>query len=140
MTATAPRTEERLARLDERVDGLEQSIGHVVTAVDRLSSKLDKAGQPQWQLLLGLVGLMVTLTAYVGTAWQAPLAATMARQQEDIRELKTAVVPRQEVSGLLTGAQRDNDLIRSRIERFENRVEKRLDRLDGAIFSVERGK
>lgn len=135
MTIATGQTEERLARLDERVDGMEQSIGHVVTAVDRLSSKLDKAGQPQWQLLLGVIGLIVGLVGYIGTAWQAPLTAAITRQQEDIRGLQAAVVPRQEVSGLLTMAQRDNDLIRQRIERFENRIERRLDRLEGPFFS-----
>lgn len=123
-------SDERLARLDERVDGLEQSIGHVVTAVDRLGGKLDKASQPQWQLLLGVVGLVVCLVGYVGTAWQAPISATLVRQESDIRTLQGAVVPRAEVNDKLLQAQRDNDLIRNRIERSEARIEKRLDRVE----------
>lgn len=47
----------------------------------------------------------------------------------------SAVVPRSEVNGIVAAAQRDNDLIRSRLERFENRLEKRVDRLDSTVFS-----
>lgn len=129
-----------IARLDERVDGLEQSIGHVVTAVDRLGNKLDKASQQQWQLLLGVVGLAVALVGYIGTAWQAPISATLVRQESDIRSLQGAVVPRAEVNDKLTAAQRDNNLIRQRVERSEARVEKRLDRIEGLMTAPAWGK
>jgi len=71
----------------------------------------------------------------VGNAWREPIINTAARQEIDIRALQASVVPRAEVQGLVRNGERDNDLIRQRIERFEARVEKHLDKLDGVVLA-----
>lgn len=143
--AVAPDFEVRLAKTEASLAALGQDVSDLVGVMRGLADKFDasqskigaelsKRGQVNWGLIVSIIGAAMAGMAYYGSNLREPIVARQDALSLQIAALQSAVVPRAEVTTLMTQAQRDNDLIRLRIERFENRVEKRLDRLDGTVY------
>lgn len=145
MTAAAPDFEVRLAKTEAGLAALGADVKDLVDVMKGFAEKFDasqshiaaelsKRGQVNWGLIVSIVGAAMAGMAYYGSNLREPIMARQDAQSVQLTNLQAAVVPRAEVNTLMTQAQRDNDLIRLRIERFESRVEKRLDRLDGTVY------
>lgn len=137
--------ETRQARLEERVSGLEGDVRTVLTSVQGLGDKLDRdrsqlsnelsaRSKTNWGLVATIVGLAMTGTVYLGSQWREPIVQRQEAMSAEIVALRQAVVPRAEVQGLVRQGERDNDLIRQRIERFETRIGKEVEHLNTTVF------
>ncbi|AWV14804.1 hypothetical protein A3862_04215 [Methylobacterium sp. XJLW] len=145
--APAPATdyEVRLARTEAGLAALGQDVRDLVGAVRGIADKIDadrssfaselsKRDKTNWALVVSIVVASMGGMAFIGSGWREPLVQRQDAIATQVAALQQAVVPRAEVTSLMTQAQRDNDLIRQRIERTEARNEKRLDRLEGMTF------
>lgn len=121
---TTPVHDPRVDRLDQRVAGLESAVADIGSSIKDLGKKFDERSRPQWVVIVGALGLVVTLLGVVGAAWKAPIDGIVARQEQDLREVKSAIVPRVEHEYHWTA-----------VEQADADIKKRLDRLEGTVFA-----
>lgn len=121
-TPPAPHHDPNYARLDQRVTGLEQAVSGIASAISDLGKKLDERSRPQWMLLVGALGLVITLLGVIGAAWKAPIDGIVARQEMDLRDLRDDMVPRVEIDTFSAFQMRERDDVRSRLDRLEGHV------------------
>lgn len=126
---------DRQARLEERVTGLEGGLKTVLGAVNGLGDKLDRKGVWQWGSIFAAGSLILGIVYAIGQSWREPIVARQDAIAAQVAIIGNAVVPRSEVNGIVAAAQRDNDLIRQRLERFENRTDKRLERAESTLYA-----
>lgn len=135
----------RIARTEAGLAALGQDVRDLVGAVRDIAGKMDashsaffdalaKKGQTNWTLIVGIAGVAMTGMVYLGSQWREPIVQRQEAMAAEIVSLRQAVVPRAEVQTLVRQAERDNDLIRNRIERFEARVGKDVERLNSTVF------
>lgn len=109
-------------RLEQRVTSIEASIDKIGNLISNLGEKFDNRSRPQWLLILGALGLVVTILGLILAGWKAPLDATILRQEYDLRQLQQSVVPRVEQDGIWAAQQREADDARRRLDRLEERA------------------
>lgn len=107
------------ARLDQRVTGLETAVNGIAENINGLGDKLDNRSRPQWMLIVGALGLCVTLLGVVGAGWKDPIERIIARQETDLRLLEQSVVPRVEIDNLRAYTAQERDEMRGRLDRLE---------------------
>lgn len=146
MTATAPlAVDARLSALETRVEGIAGSLTSVVTAVNSLGEKLDRRSTTPWAVIWSALGVMLTFVVAVGglAYWpikdgqsdmKAALLTLQDRADKRIEALTATQVTRAEHEVHWRMGERLYDFQRDRISRVENRIEKRLERLEAERF------
>ncbi|QEE39826.1 MULTISPECIES: hypothetical protein [unclassified Methylobacterium] len=135
----------RIARTEAGLAALGQDVRDLVGAVRGIADKMDanhtaffdalaKKGQTNWTLIVAIASVAMTGMVYLGSQWREPITQRQEALASEIAALRQAVVPRAEVQGLVRQGERDNDLIRTRIERFEARISKEVERLNGTVY------
>ena len=141
---TNDRLAERRVEHDQRLGSLERGFVDLREAVATgmrdigsemkgLGAKLEKRSQPQWQLYLSALAVVITVLGLVGVSWKAPIETSIAemkaaaalaqtRLDAEMRVIQLQIVPRGEHQEHWRRDERD-------IERLEKRFE-RLDRPD----------
>lgn len=120
---TTPARDPNYERLDQRVTGIEASITAIGKNIADLGDKFDNRSRPQWMLIVGSLGLVVTILGLVLAGWKAPIEATIVRQEYDLRQIQNGVVPRVE-----------HEYHWSEQQAADADAKARLDRLEGAVF------
>lgn len=121
---TTPPHDPNYARLDQRVTGIEASISSIGQNIAALGEKFDNRSRPQWMLIVGSLGLIVTILGLVLAGWKAPLDGTIQRQEYDLRQLQQGDVPRVE-----------HEYHWQSGEAADTEAARRLERLEGAVFA-----
>lgn len=97
--------ESEVAGISTKVDGLEGSIGRIVTSVDLLSQRLVDGKQTNWSVVISSLGLVVV----IGGLCLAPIYARLADDKESQRRQWEAI---RKLSPLVSG-----------LEQFKNDVD-----------------
>lgn len=121
---TTPVHDPRVDRLDQRVAGLESAVSEIGSSIKDLGKKFDERSRPQWMVIVGALGLVVTILGLVLTGWKAPLDETIRRQEYDLQQVQGAVVPRVE-----------HEYHWTYLEKSDDDIKKRLDRIEGTVFA-----
>lgn len=119
MTTPQPPVDPIVARLDQRVTGLETAVNGIASSIGDLGKKFDERSKTPWAVLLTAGGIIITLVGVIGTAWKAPIDSLLIRQEQDIREVRAEQVPRVEIDNLRASTARERDDIRARLDRLE---------------------
>ncbi|MGU3284693.1 hypothetical protein [Methylobacterium mesophilicum] len=107
----------RIARTEVGLVALGQDVRDLVGAVRGIADKMEanhsaffdalaKKGQTNWVLIVAIVAAAMTGIAYLGKSMADPILARQEGIGAEVRALQAVVVPRQEVNGYLTAAQR----------------------------------
>lgn len=76
-----------LKSLEADIHGVGQALGAQISA---LNAKLDERAKPQWTVLIGLVGTLMTFGAMIGGMGYLIVKSTTDHLEADIRRLDTA--------------------------------------------------
>ena len=97
---------QRIARLETSLLGLQQQVSGIGSSVERLASEIRDARRPQWQLMLGVGGMLImsvgmasSLILFVVTLLISPLSAAQVehtaqvdRHQDRLDDLRQSSV------------------------------------------------
>lgn len=125
---TMPVHDPRVDRLDQRVAGLESAVADIGSSIKDLGKKFDDRSRPQWMVIVGALGLIVTILGLVLAGWKAPLDETIRRQDRDLQSVQSNVVPRVE-----------HEYHLKYLEQSDADIKKRLERIEGSVFTAAPG-
>lgn len=118
------------AALEQRVSGLEGSLKDIAGQISGLANKLDERGKTPWPVIWSAIGVSFTMVVAIGGLAYAPIVATQARLEADMRGHYA------ELRGEVQRVDRDTpnraEYERGRVVNDRNleRIERRIDRLE----------
>lgn len=145
MTTSVPHVDARLSALETRVEGIAGSLNSVVTAVNALGEKLDRGRQTPWGVIWSAMSVATAIITVIGglaywpikegqADFKASLLAMQDRSDRRLETLNASVVPRAEHQEHWRQADQDFGFLRDRVGRVEERLDKRLERLEAQHF------
>lgn len=120
----------RLSVLETEVKGIVGTQQNIIAAVDRIANKIDQKSTPQWSIYISAAGFLLAVLLAIGTAWKAPIETQLIKHEADLRRIQDSIVPRTEHMEHWRQDDRDFDFLRDRVKRFEESMERRIDRLE----------
>lgn len=142
-----PPPDGRLLALEARVEGIVGAVKNVADAVSSLNEKIDKRGQTPWPVIFSALGVMLTFTMAIGGLAYMPINTGIAdlklqmslsqdRAEKRFEGMAGKLVSRDEHEVHWRAQDRDYDFMRERIGRVENRLNQRVERLEGSHFKA----
>ncbi len=88
----------QLANIDTKFSSQLNSVsGALSQQIAGLGGKLDDRSKPNWMLLIGLAGVIITFMTVIGGLAYSPIQATINRVELDILRLRETSVPTREL-------------------------------------------
>jgi hypothetical protein len=129
-TAQMQSFDSRLSVLETEVKGIVGTQQSIINAVDRIGSKIDQKSTPQWSVYISAAAFLLTVLITIGAAWKAPIETSITKQDSDIRKLQDSIVSRTEHAEHWRWSEKEFDILRQRVTREHDQIEKRIDRLE----------
>lgn len=131
--ATAQMTsfDSRLSVLETEVRGITGTQQSIISAVDKISNKMDQRASPQWGVYISAGTFLLGILLAIGTAWKAPIETAISKQETDLRRIQDSIVSRTEHVERWRHVDSAISEMRDKIEKNVDRAEKRFERLEG---------
>lgn len=113
-------TIERLATLDERVNGLEDGIKDIAAAVRSLATDVKNGQSTPWGIILTGAGVALSFVVAIGGLAYMPMREQIVELKTEIRALDKEIVPRVEHERIWGLQQRLAEVQQKRVDRLED--------------------